>query len=221
MSNYFKQVPDFEYVSLLPDARISDYINVKNLFRKGYLRNDIFQDLTFFTKYQVKGDDRPDNVAYSLYNDASLDWVILLSNNIINVQNEWPMPQANLERYLLDKYGNHEALYGTHHYETQEVKNSSGVTIVKEGLTVESNFSVTYYDWMIDSLETKSNITTAVTNYEYEMEIENDKRNIFVLKSRYLNVVKDDLEEIMTYKEGSTEYINETLKKAENIRLYS
>ena len=53
------------------------------------------------------------------------------------------------------------------------------------------------------------------------MEIENDKRNIFVLKSRYLNVVKDDLEEIMTYKEGSTEYINETLKKAENIRLYS
>ena len=74
---------------------------------------------------------------------------------------------------------------------------------------------------MIDSLETKSNITTAVTNYEYEMEIENDKRNIFVLKSRYLNVVKDDLEEIMTYKEGSTEYINETLKKAENIRLYS
>ena len=221
MSNYFKQVPDFEYVSLLPDARISDYITVKNLFRKGYLRNDIFQDLTFFTKYQVKGDDRPDNVAYSLYNDASLDWVILLSNNIINVQNEWPMPQANLERYLLDKYGNHEALYGTHHYETQEVKNSSGVTILKEGLTVDSDFSVTYYDWMIDSLETKSNITTAVTNYEYEMEIENDKRNIFVLKSRYLNVVKDDLEEIMTYKEGSTEYINETLKKAENIRLYS
>ena len=221
MSNYFKQVPDFEYVSLLPDARISDYINVKNLFRKGYLRNDIFQDLTFFTKYQVKGDDRPDNVAYSLYNDASLDWVILLSNNIINVQNEWPMSQADLDRYLLDKYGNHEALYGTHHYETQEVKNSSGVTIVKEGLTVDSDFSVTFYDYMMDSLETKSNITTAVTNYEYEMEIENDKRNIFVLKSRYLNVVKDDLEEIMTYKEGSTEYINETLKKAENIRLYS
>ena len=221
MSNYFKQVPNFEYISRLPDAKISDYIAVKNLFKRGHLREDIFQDLTFFTKYKVQGDDRPDNIAYSLYEDASLDWVILLSNNIINVQSEWPMPQANLERYLLDKYGNHEALYGTHHYETQEVKNSSGVTIVKEGLTVDADFSVTYYDWMIDSLETKSAITTAVTNYEYEMEIENDKRNIFVLKSRYLNVVKDDLEEIMTYKKGSTEYINETLKRAENIRLYS
>jgi len=221
MSNYFKQVPDFEYVSRLPDARISDYITVKNLFKKGYLRTDIFQDLTFFTKYQIQGDERPDNVAYSLYEDATLDWVILLSNNIINVQTEWPMPQADLDRYLLDKYGSHEELNNIHHYETNEIKNSSGVTIVKEGLTVDSDFSVIFYDWMIDSLETKSAITTPVTNYEYEMKIEDDKRNIFALKSRYLNVVKDDLEEIMTYKKGSTEYISETLKKAENIRLYS
>ena len=221
MSNYFKQVPDFEYVSRLPDAKISDYIPVKNLFKKGYLRDDIFQDLTFFTKYKVQGDDRPDNIAYSLYDDASLDWVILLSNNIINIQTEWPMPQANLDRYLLDKYETYEELYNTHHYETIEVKNSSGVVIVEEGLTVESDFSVEFYDWMIDSLETKQGITTPVTNYEYEMKIEDDKRNIFALKPRYLNVVKDDLQEMMTYKKGSTSYISETLKRAENIRLYS
>ena len=74
---------------------------------------------------------------------------------------------------------------------------------------------------MIDSLETKQGITTPVTNYEYEMKIEDDKRNIFALKPRYLNVIKDDMEDLMTYKKGSTEYINETLKRAENIRLYS
>ena len=221
MSNYFKQVPNFEYVSRLPDAKISDYIPVKNLFKKGYLRDDIFQDLTFFTKYKVQGDDRPDNIAYTLYNNASLDWVILLSNNIINIQTEWPMPQADLDRYLLDKYETYEELNNTHHYETIEVKNSSGVVVVEEGLTVESDFSVEFYDWMIDSLETKQGITTPVTNYEYEMKIEDDKRNIFALKPRYLNVVKDDLQEMMTYKKGSTSYISETLKRAENIRLYS
>ena len=221
MSNYFKQVPDFEYVSRLPDAKISDYIPVKNLFKKGYLRDDIFQDLTFFTKYKVQGDDRPDNIAYSLYDDASLDWVILLSNNIINIQTEWPMPQADLDRYLLDKYGTYEALNNTHHYETIEVKNSTNVVIVEEGLTVESDFSVEFYDWMIDSLETKQGITTPISNYEYEMKIEDDKRNIFALKPRYLNIVKDDLEEMMVYKKGSTGYISETLKRAENIRLYS
>jgi len=221
MSNYFKQVPDFEYVSRLPDAKISDYIPVKNLFKKGYLRDDIFQNLTFFTKYQVMGDDRPDNIAYDLYNDPSLDWVILLSNNIINIQTEWPMPQADLDRYLLEKYGSYEAQEEIHHYETIEVKNSTGVVIVEEGLTVESDFSVEFYDWMIDSLETKQGITTPISNYEYELKIEDDKRNIFALKPRYLNIVKDDLQEMMAYKKGSTGYISETLKRAENIRLYS
>ena len=83
MSSYFSEVPDFEYVSRLPDAKISDYIKVKNLFRRGFLREDIFQDLTFFTKYQVKGDDRPDNVAFEIYNDSTLDWLVLTANKIL------------------------------------------------------------------------------------------------------------------------------------------
>ena len=221
MSNYFKKIPDFEYVSRLPDAKISDYIRVKNLFKKGYLKEDIFQDLTLFTKYQVQGNERPDNVAYKIYNDPSLDWIVLLSNNIINIQTEWPMDQYELDRYLLDKYGSYEKLNETHHYETIEITNSSGVKIVEEGLTVDSDFSVTFYDWMIDSLETKSGITNPVTNYEYEMKKEDEKRNIFLLKPDYVHVVKDDLTSIMRYKKGSTQYVSGTLKKAENIRLYS
>ena len=54
MSNYFRQVPDFDYVSRLPDAKISDYLTVKNLFKKGKLADDIFQDLTIFTKYEIE-----------------------------------------------------------------------------------------------------------------------------------------------------------------------
>jgi hypothetical protein len=221
MSNYFNKIPNFEYVSRLPDAKISDYITVKNLFKKGYLKEDIFQDLTLFTKYQVQGNERPDNVAYKVYNDSSLDWIVLLSNNILNIQTEWPMQQFELDRYLLDKYESYEKLNEVHHYETIEVKNSTGVIMVEEGLTVESDFSITFYDWMINSLETKSGITTPVTNYEYEMKKEDEKRNIFLLKSDYIHVVKDDMTSIMRYKKGSTQYVSGTLKKAENIKLYS
>jgi len=221
MSNYFNKIPNFEYVSRLPDAKISDYITVKNLFKKGYLKEDIFQDLTLFTKYKVQGNERPDNVAYKVYNDSSLDWIVLLSNNILNVQTEWPMQQFELDRYLLDKYESYEKLNEVHHYETIEVKNSTGVIMVEEGLTVESDFSITFYDWMINSLETKSGITTPVTNYEYEMKKEDEKRNIFLLKSDYIHVVKDDMTSIMRYKKGSTQYVSGTLKKAENIKLYS
>ena len=70
---YFRQVPDFEYVSRLPNAKISDYIRVKNLFKRGKLADDIFPNLSFFTKYQIEGDDRPDNVAYKVYNDSTVD----------------------------------------------------------------------------------------------------------------------------------------------------
>ena len=105
MSNYFSKIPNFEYVSRFEDAKISDYIPVKNLFKRGKLREDIFQDLTFFTKYDIKGDDRPDNVAFELYGDSSLDWVVLISNNILNIQSEWPLTQKGFDQYLLEKYG--------------------------------------------------------------------------------------------------------------------
>ena len=70
MKKYFRYVPDFDYVSRLPESKISDYVKVKNLFKKGKLRDDIFQDVTVFTKYQIVGDARPDNVCL-LYTSPS------------------------------------------------------------------------------------------------------------------------------------------------------
>ena len=77
MANYFKQLPNFEYVSRLPDSKISDFIEVKNLFKRGLLREDIFQNLAFFTKYKIRNNDRPDNVAFDFYGDSNLDWASL------------------------------------------------------------------------------------------------------------------------------------------------
>jgi hypothetical protein len=222
MSNYFRLVPELEYVSRLPDAKIGDYIKVKNLFRKGEIRKDIFQNLAFFEKYKIVGDDRPDNVAFEVYEDSKLDWIVLLSNNILNIQSEWPLPQTDFDRFILDKYGDYNTLYnGIHHYETEEVKNSQGVTIVPAGLQVDSSYSVSYYDFFIEQQITTGNISVPVTNYEYEEKVENDKRNIFLLKKDYVGIVLNDMEEIMEYKEGSSQFVNETLKRADNIRLYS
>jgi len=222
MPTYFRQVPNFEYVSRTADTKnISEYRTVKNLFKRGKLRDDIFGDLTVFTKYQVIGDDRPDNVAYEVYGDETLDWLILLSNNILNVQTEWPLTQDSFQNFLINKYGSDELIFETHHYETTQVIDSSAVTIVPAGLTVDSNYSVEYYDSNLESYVTKTNIAVPVTNYDYESKIEDAKRNIFVLKADYINVVLNDMDEIMPYKEGSTQYVSETLKRAENIRLYS
>tara|TARA_R100000030_G_scaffold93619_1_gene79910 strand:- start:16 stop:672 length:657 start_codon:yes stop_codon:yes gene_type:complete len=217
MSNYFSKVPNLDYVSRLPDANISDYIRVKNLFKKGKLREDIFQDLSVFTKYKIEGDDRPDNVAFKVYGDSTLDWLILASNNIINIQTEWPLTQNNYDQYLLDKYGTYDKLNDVHHYETIEIKDNTGVTLLKEGLRVPSDFNFKYQDF---NTTHSVNPVKEITNLEYENEIQDQRRNIWVLKERYINIALDDLENIMTYKKGSSQYVNGSLKRGDNIRLF-
>ena len=221
MSNYFNLLPDFDYVSRLPDAKISDYAKVKNLFKRVNLREDIYSNLMYFTKYNIQGDDRPDNVAHRIYADSTLDWLILVSNNITHIPTEWPMSQNDFDRFLLDKYNTYDNLYsGIHHHETVEVKDSNNVIIVPAGLEVSADFTTTYFDYFISGRVTKLDITRPVTNYQYEEKIQNKKRNIFILKQEYVSVVLDDIEDIMPYKKGSTEYVDRTLKRAENIRLY-
>ena len=222
MPAYFRNVPDFEYVSRNADTKqISEYQKVKNLFKRGKLKNDIFNDLTYFTKYQIIGDDRPDNVAFQVYDDETLDWLVLLSNNIVNIQTEWPLEQQSFLNYLLNKYGSQANLLQPHHYETVETKNTKGTVIVKKGLEVPQDYSFEYYDRVLGKYVTTSDITSVVSNYDYEIKIENAKRNIYVLKPEYLNVVLNDMNEIMPYKKGSTQYLSETLVRGENIRLYS
>ena len=229
MSNYFSQVPDFEYVSRLPDSQIGDFIKVKNIFKGVRIREDILQDLTVFEKYQIIGNDRPDNVAFIVYGDSTLDWLVLKCNNIINIQTEWPMTQEDFDRYLLSKYETYDNLYnGIHHYETIEIKNSQGVVMVPEGLHVPSDWTYTFFDsamgQYLSSLKeydsTQNNPVVSVTNYDYEVKIENEKRNIYLLKEGYINIVKDDLKDELKYKKGGTQYVSPTLKKGENIKLY-
>ncbi len=218
---YFRNIPNFEYVNRTKDGQfISNYTQVKNFFKKGKMREDIFQDLTVFEKYNVKGDDRPDNVANEIYGDPTLDWVVLTANNIINIYNEWPLTQQVFEDYILDKYDTYEKLDETHHYESNEVKDSTGLIIFPKGVQVSAAQSVSFYEPTRDEQVTVNPVSKAVTNYQYEEEINNKKRRIFLLKPSYLNVVFDDLEEMMEYKKGSTQYVSETLKRADDPRLF-
>ena len=222
MPAYFRQVPNFEYVNRLPNSKnSSEYIEVKNIFKRGKLKKDIFDNLMYFTKYQIIGDDRPDNVAFDVYEDETLDWVILLSNNITNIQTEWPLNHQSFYNFLISKYGSEEEIHGIHHYETTEVRNTAKTIIVPKGLKVPQNYSIEFYDNELESYTTALNITTEITNYAYENKIEDEKRNIYVLKAQYLNLILNDMEESMLYKEGSTQYLSETLVRGENIRLYS
>ena len=106
---------------------------------------------------------------------------------------------------------------------SKEIKDSSGTTIFPSGVTIQPNYPpIVYYDSGLQKEVTviSNKFTTEVTNYEYENQLENDKRNIYILKTNYLNVVFNDLDSVMKYKKGSQQYVSETLKRGDNIRLY-
>ena len=168
MSSYFRNLPNFDYVSRdAGQKNISDYVEVKNIFKRGKIREDILGNLMFFTKYQIIGDERPDNVAYKIYKDASLDWIVLLSNNIVNVHSEWPVKQTVFDRLMLDKYGSYENLYnGVHHWETTEIRNTAGVVIMNAGIRVPQNFSITYFDPGRGEEMISEGVARPVTYYE-------------------------------------------------------
>ena len=220
---YFRNLPDFLYVNRNDTQRETEnYSIVKNFFKRAKLRGDIFENLTFFEKFIVQGDDRPDNVAHEVYGDPFLDWVVLLSNNIINVQSEWPLSQADFFTYLNEKYDNETVLYsGIHHYEANEVKTSNNDIIIASGTRVSVGQSVSYFDDGLENQVVVTDIALPVTNYTFEENENNKKREIFLLKPIYLSVVFDDLEKIMKYKEGSTQFLDETLVQGDDIRLYT
>ena len=143
---YFRQLPNLNYPSLKNDRTSAyDYQVVKNIFKRAVILNDIFDEVTAFTKYSVVGDERPDNVADNFYNDSTLDWVVLTTNNIVHVRDEWPMGNQDFLTYLNGKYTEAE-LANIHHYETKVIRDSNGKLIQPSGLTVPSNHSISFVD---------------------------------------------------------------------------
>ena len=142
MANYFTHVPSIAYISRdLENNSLNDYTVTKNLFKRARIRDDIFQNVSYFNKYTIIGDERPDQVAEKVYGDSSLDWVVLLSNNVHNVYEEWPKTQYAFDKHLLEKYGDYNTLYnGVHHYETVESKSRNGFVIVEGGVEVNEGF---------------------------------------------------------------------------------
>lgn len=150
MANYFKRLPNIKYQNLLELDSPGLKVDAKNIFRRAKLREDILSQTTYFEDYFIVGDERPDNVAEKVYGDSDLDWVVLITNNILNIQNEWPMPTNLYNDYLLEKYGSYEEIYEIHHYESKRIKNSNGTIVFPEKLIVQENHTVEYYDGNLD-----------------------------------------------------------------------
>jgi len=143
---YFRELPNLLYQSFLPSKNSSlDYVEVKNLFRRTKLRDDLQNIFTIFTRYEIPEGYRPENVAEDFYGSDELDWVVLMSakgpqntSGILNVRNDWPISSNDLYGYALNKYGNN--LNATRFYETKEIRDSKGHLILNADQVVDETF---------------------------------------------------------------------------------
>ena len=221
MAHYFRRIPNFTTPSRLNNRSSNlDTTEVKNIFRRFKLRDDIVSDFAAFEQYNIKGDERPDQVADLFYDDPTLDWVILTTNNIIDQRYSWPMSDYELYEYAYKKYG--EDINAIKHYETYEIVDSSDTerVVLDAGLVVDENFTFKFYNPTTQSYSELSNefVAKPITNWEYETRLNDEKRTIIILRRVYLDrAILDSIRELR-YKKSS-DYISSNLKKSSNIRL--
>ena len=223
---YFRELPTLRYPSFIGNDSSLDYVDAKNLFRRVKLREDLQNIITLFNKYEIPEGFRPDNVAEELYGSENLDWVVIVCAGIVNIRSEWPLSNNDLYEYALNKYG--ENLNDPKYFETKEIKDSKGRVVLEKGKKVNQDFKLFYSD----GGEVKTNDLTklgtnvaaiddpvsAVSNYVHETRLNDDKRNIFVLKNGFLTQFLDDFRDIMLYG-PSSQFVDDNTIQTENTNI--
>ncbi len=219
---YFSLIPNIEYDSkpITYPFSESDFITTKNFFRRYKISDDIFGYTTFYKKYTIQDDIKIETIANQYYGSVFYDWVIILTNNFINPLFALPLNTQSVRQIAEDKYGETEAYSGIHHYETIEKK--SGQTVdgldviaLKGGLTVDKKFydsPYTYFNGTQAVTVNGNTVSKSVTNYEYELEENEKKREIYLLKSTYLKRFVNEFKKNNLYTESS-DFISKRLKK--------
>ena len=169
---YFNFFPTVDYVNVGQ----SNSKTVTNILKRAAIREVVKNNLAIYTKYIIKSGETPESVAFNVYGDAELHWVILLTNDIYDRYHQWPMNVNQFLSYVNEKYTNPNA---THHY---EISQSSGDTSVKID---------------IGSDNTDYPSATAITNFEYEESRQDALRQIRLLNVAQVNKVVNDFSRLM------------------------
>jgi len=233
--SYFNNLPNILYQSPLPDrSSTGDLIEVKNIFRRSKLYDYLKDNATLFNKYIIQDGDRPDTVAEELYGSSRYDYVVVLTAGIVNIHDEWPLQDYQIYDLALSKYGSEIKMNEIHHYETYEIKDSQNRQILPPNLIVDAEFKMDgsalrfggnrftvisqagnkQLDDKNEYTVATDNIARPVTNFEFEVSLNEKKREIDLLRPSYLQTFVNDLRDVVRYSRSSN-YITGTLASTE------
>jgi len=185
----------------------SDFITAKNFFRRYKIDDNVFSYVVYLQKYTINDGERADSIALKLYGDPFYDWVILLTNNLVNAQYDWPMSNYTLSKVVEKEFDDPYATI--HHYETYEYGPYPA------GLHVDETFYNKTHKLNVNGqIVTKNGneLCKPVTIIEHYTTENEKKREIYLLKPRYLTSFVDDFRKQNLYQKSGN-YISQQLKK--------
>jgi len=216
--NFPKTLYTFDKNTINPQA-------VTNILARSTFLREIKDNVNLSYEYQIRDEDTPDIIAHKAYGDSYRSWIVLLFNNILNPNYDWPMKTPVLESLIQNKYNMtvQESKSAIHHYEkeTKTVAVYSGI-FLNESTSISriSEYSVnpstnallpnalpTIADTSV-FVETKIStypeyeLTTTVRNkavsiYTFEFEENEKRRNIRILDPKFVQRVENEFRELM------------------------
>ena len=200
-----------QYFNSLPKIRYVDQNNVAtaytNLMARASVIPSVLNNALVYYTYDIQDGDTPEIIAYKYYGDINRFWIVLYCNQLNDPLWDWPLSSNKFEKYILNKY-NTGNLNSIHHYEkitTQTNINTNTTTVETETISQEaynslqSNTTATYTFLHVGPAENvQVNVTKrTVTNYEYEISLNESKRNIKILNSIYADKLEAQFLELM------------------------
>ena len=149
---------------------------VTDIMKRVRIRSNMRKEIIMMDPYDVKENETPEIVSDKHHGSPYYHWIVLLINDISDVNHDWVKSTRQMQKYLLSKY-TEEQLLETHHYEIPQTSGDTTVMIEVENATYPS--------------------ATTVTNYDYEIALNEEKRAIDLLRNEYLTFFVDEFEGIM------------------------
>ena len=170
---YFEKFPRIQYTN----TANGNPVTVTNILKRIGARQALKENSTILEKYLIRGSETPESLAFDLYGDAELHWVILLVNDIYDRYHQWPMNVNQFQAYLASKYDNPD---GVHHYEIAQSSGDTNVTI------------------NIGSDNSDYPSATLVTNFEFEEKLQDERRAIRILAGNFISQFVKEYESLQS-----------------------
>jgi len=205
------------YFNTFPLVIASDYKNnailLTNLMARVEIIPSLLRNPLLFYSYDLKESDRPDIIAHKYYDDSNKYWMVLYANKIIDPLYDWPLTSQQFDAYLKNKYS--QAAGGDAYvltYTTSTVQEYRKTITTYDSTSLETTtktvvVDLTTYNSITAASTTKTfssgaSVTrtiskSAVSIYDYEIELNEAKQNIKLINSSYSNQLENDLKTLM------------------------